>query len=125
MRGGGILGVVLAAGLGSACFVEVHKVSDPRAAFEKARAEAQRYQGKPGPGHELNVLVYDGHDGELVRVSLPLWLVRKIDREALPPLMERHYRRLYRIALAYLRNPDDALDAVQEIFVKAFQNAVR
>jgi RNA polymerase sigma factor (sigma-70 family) len=47
------------------------------------------------------------------------------DREALPPLMERHYRRLYRIALAYLRNPDDALDAVQETFVKAFQNAVR
>ena len=33
------------------------------------------------------------------------------DREALAPLMERHYRRLYRIALSYLRNPDDALDA--------------
>jgi hypothetical protein len=81
MRGGGILGVVLAAGLGTACFVEVHKVADPRAAFEKAKAEAQRYQGQPGPGHELNVLVYDGHDGELVQVSLPLWLVRKIDRE--------------------------------------------
>jgi RNA polymerase sigma factor (sigma-70 family) len=47
------------------------------------------------------------------------------DREALHPLMERHYRRLYRITLAYLRNPDDALDAVQETFVKAFQNAVR
>jgi hypothetical protein len=81
MRGGGILGVVLAAGLGTACFLEVHKVSDPRAAFEKARSEAQRYQGQPGPGHELNVLAYDGHDGELVKVSLPLWLVRKIDRE--------------------------------------------
>jgi RNA polymerase sigma-70 factor, ECF subfamily len=47
------------------------------------------------------------------------------DREALAPLMERHYRRLYRIALSYLRNPDDALDAVQETFVKAFQNAGR
>jgi RNA polymerase sigma-70 factor (ECF subfamily) len=47
------------------------------------------------------------------------------DREALAPLMERHYRRLYRIALAYLRNADDALDAVQETFVKAFQNAGR
>jgi hypothetical protein len=81
MRGVGVLGVVLAAGLGTACFVEVHKVSDPRAAFEKARSEAQRYQGRPGPGHELNVLAYDGHDGELVQVSLPLWLVRKIDRE--------------------------------------------
>jgi RNA polymerase sigma-70 factor, ECF subfamily len=47
------------------------------------------------------------------------------DREALAPLMERHHRRLYRIALGYLRNADDALDAVQEVFVKAFVNAAR
>ena len=47
------------------------------------------------------------------------------DREALAPLMERHYRRLYRLALSYLRNQDDALDAVQETFVKAFQKAER
>ncbi len=47
------------------------------------------------------------------------------DREALAPLMERHYRRLYRIALSYLRDADDALDAVQEVFVKAFQAAAR
>jgi len=47
------------------------------------------------------------------------------DREALGPLMERHYRRLYRIALSYLRNADEALDAVQEVFVKAFQAAPR
>jgi RNA polymerase sigma-70 factor (ECF subfamily) len=47
------------------------------------------------------------------------------DREALGPLMERHQRRVYRIALAYLRDPDDALDAVQETFVKAFLNASR
>jgi len=39
--------------------------------------------------------------------------------------MERHYRRLYRIVLGYLRDPDDALDAVQEVFVKAFQHAAR
>lgn len=47
------------------------------------------------------------------------------DREALAPLMERHHRRLYRIALGYLRDPDLALDAVQETFVKAYQNATR
>jgi RNA polymerase sigma-70 factor (ECF subfamily) len=47
------------------------------------------------------------------------------EREALAPLMERHYRRVYRIALAYLRNPDDALDVVQETFVKAFEHAGR
>lgn len=47
------------------------------------------------------------------------------DREALGPLMERHHRRVYRIALAYLRNADDALDVVQETFVKAFEHAAR
>lgn len=47
------------------------------------------------------------------------------DGEALAPLMERHYRRLYRVALAYLRNPDDALEAVQETFVKAYVGAAR
>jgi len=47
------------------------------------------------------------------------------DRDALAPLMERHYQRLYRIALGYVRNADDALDVLQETFVKAFQNAHR
>jgi RNA polymerase sigma-70 factor (ECF subfamily) len=47
------------------------------------------------------------------------------DREALGPLMERHHRRLYRLALSYLRDADEALDAVQEIFVKAYQHAAR
>lgn len=37
--------------------------------------------------------------------------------------MERHYRRVYRIALAYLRNTEEALDAVQEVFVKAYLSA--
>jgi RNA polymerase sigma-70 factor, ECF subfamily len=47
------------------------------------------------------------------------------DREALSPLMERHYPRCYRIALSYLRQREDALDVVQEAFVKAFQQAAR
>jgi RNA polymerase sigma-70 factor (ECF subfamily) len=47
------------------------------------------------------------------------------DREAMEPLMGRHYRRVYRIALGYLRNPEDALDVVQETFVKAFEHASR
>lgn len=51
--------------------------------------------------------------------------LRAGDREALAPLMARHYRRVYRIALSYLRQPDDALDVVQECFVKAYQNAGR
>jgi RNA polymerase sigma-70 factor (ECF subfamily) len=47
------------------------------------------------------------------------------DRDALEPLMGRHYKRVYRIALGYLRNPDDALDVVQETFVRAFTHAAR
>jgi RNA polymerase sigma-70 factor, ECF subfamily len=47
------------------------------------------------------------------------------DRDALDPLMGRHYKRVYRIALGYLRNPDDALDVVQETFVRAFSHAKR
>lgn len=47
------------------------------------------------------------------------------DREAMEPLMGRHYRRVYRIALGYLRNPEDATDVVQETFVKAFEHAAR
>lgn len=51
--------------------------------------------------------------------------LRAGDRDALAPLMERHSRRVYRIALAYLRRPDDALDVVQETFVKAYRSAAR
>jgi RNA polymerase sigma factor (sigma-70 family) len=47
------------------------------------------------------------------------------DREALSPLMQRHYQRLYRIAHGYLRSSDEALDVVQETFVKAYLNAAR
>jgi RNA polymerase sigma-70 factor (ECF subfamily) len=45
------------------------------------------------------------------------------DGDALAPLMERHHRRLYRIALGYVRDADEALDVVQETFVKAYVNA--
>ena len=47
------------------------------------------------------------------------------ERDALGPLMERHHRRLFRIALSYLRDVDEAMDAVQETFVKAYQAAGR
>jgi RNA polymerase sigma-70 factor (ECF subfamily) len=47
------------------------------------------------------------------------------DRDALGPLVERHYQRLYRIALGYLREREDALDVVQEAFVKVIETASR
>src|SRR5262245_34886330 len=52
-------------------------------------------------------------------------LLARGEREALTTLMERHSTRIYRVAYSYLRERDDALDAVQETFVKVFQNAAR
>ena len=61
----------------------------------------------------------EASDGELLQ------RLARGDRDALAPLVERHQRRLFRIAVAYLRDPDEALDAVQETFVKAYCNAAR
>lgn len=77
------LAVALFGGLlGTGCFVSVTHVSNPSAAFAEARAEAARYAGRPGPARSLQVLVYDPGDRELVRVSLPMWVVRKLEHEA-------------------------------------------
>jgi hypothetical protein len=79
MRRASLAGILAAAVLATGCLVEIDKVSDPQTAFARARADAARISGRPGrPGH-LEVLVYDRAGGELVRASLPMWLVRKID----------------------------------------------
>ena len=83
VRGKSGLGLVLAAAFQAACLVTVEQVSDRTAAtaFDKARAEAQAVAGRRGPAHELNVLAYDPDDRELVRVSVPMWLARKVAHE--------------------------------------------
>lgn len=47
------------------------------------------------------------------------------DEDALSELMGRHERRLYGIAYGYLRNSEDALEVVQDAFVKLYQQAER
>ena len=78
----GLLGLAVAAlSLGeAACLVQITHVTDPRPIFGEARAEAERLTARPGRAHELNVLVWNRDDRELVRVSLPMWIVRKADR---------------------------------------------
>ncbi len=44
---------------------------------------------------------------------------RKGDRDAFRTLFERYHRRAYALALGVVRNPDDALDVVQDAFIKA------
>src|SRR5687768_17453525 len=71
--------LILTAVTGSGCLVQIEHVRDPRSHFEAARREAERLQGRRGPAKELNVLVYDASDRKLVRVSIPMWLARKIE----------------------------------------------
>ena len=41
------------------------------------------------------------------------------DRDAFKTLFERYHRRAYALALGVVRHPDDALDVVQDAFIKA------
>jgi hypothetical protein len=75
-----LLVLLVAAALGAGCLVEIEKVKDPTAAFAAARADAARVQGKAGRPGRLEVLVYDREEGQLVRASLPMWLVRQIEK---------------------------------------------
>lgn len=43
------------------------------------------------------------------------------ETEAFEPLVERYRRKTYRLAYGVLRDPEEALDVVQEAFVKAFR----
>jgi len=55
-------------------------------------------------------------DRELVEAA------RGGDRDAFRTLFERHHRRAYSLALGVVRNPDDALDVVQDAFIKAHRH---
>ena len=65
------------------CLVNVTHVSNPDRYFEEARRSANAVAGQDGPAKELRVLVYDADDHKLVRVEVPLGLVRRLgaDRE--------------------------------------------
>jgi hypothetical protein len=79
MRRPAILMVAMAALLETGCIVQITKVADPRPIFQQARLEAGRYAGRPGRAREVNVLVYEPEEGQLIRVSLPIWLVKKME----------------------------------------------
>jgi hypothetical protein len=78
MKRAGVLSSLLVATLTAGCFVEVNHVDDPRPAFNRARAEAAAVAGHSGRAHQVNVLVYEPDDQQLVKVSIPLWIARKI-----------------------------------------------
>jgi hypothetical protein len=108
----GMLGLAIAALslTEAACLVQITHVADPRPIFGAARAEAERLAGRPGPAHELNVLVWNHGDRELVRVSLPMWIARRAERhidwddDAFDG--DRHARDHVRQALRHVRLED-------------------
>jgi hypothetical protein len=79
MRRAAILMVAMAALLETGCIVQITKVADPRPIFQQARLEAERYAGRPGRARQVNVLVYEPDKGQLIRVSVPIWLVKKME----------------------------------------------
>lgn len=81
-RWAGVGAAALLAFVSAGCLVQVETVRDAGPEFARARREASRLQGRSGPAHELNVLVFDPKEGKLVRVSLPMWLVRKVEKKA-------------------------------------------
>jgi RNA polymerase sigma-70 factor, ECF subfamily len=61
-------------------------------------------------------------------VDLDYALLRKVSQgneRAFAELMQRHQDRVYRLALRLLRQTQEAEDAAQEVFLKAYQNAGR
>ena len=52
-------------------------------------------------------------------------LARNGDRMAFQKLVERYQRRIFGLCYGMVRNPDDAMDLVQETFVKVFKNLDR
>lgn len=50
---------------------------------------------------------------------------RRGDRSAFQTLFERYHRRAYTLALGVVRNGDDALDVVQDAFIKAHKHLDR
>jgi RNA polymerase sigma-70 factor (ECF subfamily) len=47
---------------------------------------------------------------------------RRGDRDAFRTLFDRYHRRAYALALGVVRHPDDALDVVQDAFIKAHRH---
>jgi RNA polymerase sigma-70 factor (ECF subfamily) len=58
----------------------------------------------------------DTDDADLVKRA------RVGDADAFRVLFERYHRRAYSLALGVVRNPDDALDVVQDAFIKAHRH---
>ena len=60
------------------CMVNISHVSNPDRYFDEARRSANAVAGHEGPAKELRLLVYDADDKKLVRLEVPLSLVKRL-----------------------------------------------
>src|SRR5262249_30632191 len=65
---------------------------------------------------QTNVAASPDLDGELVA------RVRSGELDAFEELMNRHHKRVFRTLVGYLGSPEEARDALQDTFLKAFQH---
>ena len=109
---------------------ELGEKVEGRLTRDPPRASSRRWAGAPSSRSRTRTAPKSsyGYASGVADASEDRVLMARLaagDRDALEPLMGRHYKRVYRIALGYLRNPEDALDVVQETFVRAFEHAGR
>lgn len=67
---------------GAGCLVNITHVSNPDRYFDEAKRSANAVAGQEGPARELRVIVYDASERKLVRLELPLGLVRRLARNS-------------------------------------------
>ena len=60
------------------CMVNISHTTNPDRYFDEARKTANAVAGQEGPASELRVLVYDAREHKLVRVEVPLGLVKRL-----------------------------------------------
>jgi RNA polymerase sigma-70 factor (ECF subfamily) len=85
----------------------------PRAAASAADATAPVNAGSSGASNPAEEPV---RDDELVQ------RIRAGDHDAFRELFDRYHRRAYAVALGVVKNPHDALDVVQEAFIKVHRH---
>jgi len=91
---------------------------EPRLTFsgDGSKKSFQKMHLSPPPSRHTDVVLPLDPDAEVV------FRVQKGDLEAFEELMNRHSQRVYRTLLGILGNAEDARDAMQDTFLKAFQH---
>src|SRR5438874_10259310 len=88
----------------SPCRVDLSSIASPR---------CYNHRGVNKEGPRASTQTHGLDDRDLVEAA------RRGDREAFRTLFERYHRRAYSLAYGVLRHPEDALDVVQDAFIKA------